>query len=65
MTNMEKSTMRKRIERLKVGESIKLVYEGGDKKLRVYVYGRISKAMNAKYSVRKQKENHYLITRTV
>lgn len=57
--------MRKRIERLKVGESIKLVYEGGDKKLRVYVYGRISKAMNAKYSVRKQKENHYLITRTV
>jgi hypothetical protein len=57
--------MRKRIERLKVGESIKLAYDGGDKTLRVYVYGRISKAMNAKYSVRKQKNNIYLITRTV
>jgi hypothetical protein len=62
---MEKSQWRKKIEKLEVGESVKVTYQGGDMTFRVQVYGNVARAMNAKYSVHKLKEHHYLITRKV
>jgi hypothetical protein len=62
---MYKTEWRKKIDKLEVGETVKVTSTMKEYIFRSYIYGQLAQQTGRRYSINKIKDNQYNITRRV